>query len=234
MDTEEEGRAERETVVLCEGVLDTVVLCVTVGVPFAEEVMGGVGVCRGVADTVFDELRELVWVVVCVLVFDCAADWVEEGELVLDRVGLGARETVAEPVVFVEPVVVWVREGEEEIDTSWVRDVLGERVSLVEGEPVTDAVDVLLAVVVREMVGVDVSLADTCIEEVIVLEEVVVLVAVFVFVVFAEAEEVRVPARVCVPVGLVRMVGEPWLENDVVLLGAIDRVGVPLEEDVLL
>jgi len=234
VDTEEEVTGDLDTVVLCEGVFDTVVLCVTVGVPFAEEVMGGVPVCRGVADTVFDELRELVWVVLWVLVFDSAADRVEEGELVLDRVGLGARETVAEPVVFVEPVVVWVREGEEDIDTRWVRDVLGERVSLVEGESVTDAVDVLLVVVVREMVGVDVSLPDTCIEEVIVLEEVVVLVAVFVFVVFAEAEEVRVPANVFVPVGLVRIVGEPWAEKDVVLLGAIDRVGVPLVEDVLL
>ena len=219
---------------LCEGVFDTVVLCVTVGVPFAEEVMGGVPVCRGVADTVFDELMELVWVVLWVLVFDSAADRVDEGELVLDRLGLGARETVAEPVVFVEPVVVWVREGEEEIDAPWVRDVLGERVSLVEGESVTEAVDVLLDVVVREMVGVDVWLADTCIDDVIVLEEVVVLVAVFVRVVFAEVEGVRVPANVFVPVGLVRMVGECWLENDVVLLGATERVGVPLEEDVLL
>lgn len=136
--------------------MDTVVLWVTVGVPLVDWVMGGVPVCRGVAVTVFDELSELVWVVLCVLVLDCAADLVDEGELVLDKVGLGARETVADPVVFVEPVVVWVREGEEETDTRWVRDVLGERVSLVEGESVTDAVDVLLAVVVREMVGVDV------------------------------------------------------------------------------
>lgn len=71
-------------------------------------------------------------------------------------------------------------------------------------------------------------------EEVTVFEEVVVLVAVNDRVVFAEAEEVRVPARVCVPVGVVRMVGEPWLDPDVVLLGAMDRVAVPLAEDVLL
>ena len=117
MDTEDEITGDLDTVVLCEGVLDIVVLCVTVGVPLAEGLMGGVRVCRGVADTVFDELSELVWVVLWVLVFDSAADRVDEGELVLDRLGLGARETVADRVVFVEPVVVWVREGEEEIDT---------------------------------------------------------------------------------------------------------------------
>lgn len=54
------------------------------------------------------------------------------------------------------------------------------------------------------------------------------------WVVFAEAEEVRVPASVCVPVGLVRIVAEPWLEEEVVLLTPIDLVGVELAVVVLL
>ena len=86
--------------------------------PFVDRVMGGLRVCRGVADTVFDDDSELVWVVLWVLVLEDAADRVEDGELVLDNVGLGARETVADPVIFVEPVGVCVREGEEDIDTS--------------------------------------------------------------------------------------------------------------------
>ena len=53
-------------------------------------------------------------------------------------------------------------------------------------------------------------------------------------VLFAEAEEVRVPGRVRVGDPLVRIVGEPWLEDDVVLLIAIDFVGVELAVDVLL
>ena len=68
----------------------------------------------------------------------------------------------------------------------------------------------------------------------IVLEDVVVFVAVSDWVVFAEAEEVRVPASVFVPVQLLRIVAEPWLEEEVVLLTPVDRVGVELPVVVLL
>ena len=117
VDTEEDTRDDVDRLVLCEDVLETVVVRVTVGVPFVDRVMGGVEVCRGVADTVFDDDNELVCVVLCVLVLEDAADFVEEGELVLDDVGLGARVTVADPVIFVEPVGVCVREGEDDMDT---------------------------------------------------------------------------------------------------------------------
>ena len=161
VETEDETAGDLDTVVLCEGVFDTVVLCVTVGVPLSERDMGGVPVREGVPETVFDDDRELVWVVLCVLVLEDAADCVEDGELVLDNVGLGARETVADPVILVEPVGVCVREGEEDIDTRCVRDVLGDRVPFTLVLSVTELVVVLLAVVVREMVGVDVSLAES-------------------------------------------------------------------------
>jgi hypothetical protein len=117
VETEEVTAGDLDRLVLCDDVLETVVLCVTVGVPFDDLVIGGVRVCRGVDDTVFDDESELVWVVLWVLVLEDAADRVEEGELVLDTVGLGARETVADPVIFVEPVGVCVREGEDDIDT---------------------------------------------------------------------------------------------------------------------
>lgn len=234
LDTEEDTRDDVDRLVLWDDVLETVVLCVTVGVPFVDSVMGGVGVCRGVADTVFDDDSELVSVVLCVLVLEDAADWVEDGELVLDSVGLGARVTVGDPVIFVEPVGVCVSEGEDDMDTRWVREVLGERVPFTVGVPVTEDVVVLLEVVVREIVGVDVSLAESFIDDDIVLDDVVVFVAVSDWVVFAEAEEVRVPASVCVPVQLFRIVAVPWLEDDVVLLTPIDLVGVELAVVVLL
>ena len=154
METEDEKAGDLDIVVLCEGVLDIVVVCVTVGVPLAERDMGGVPVRAGVPETVLEDDSELVWVVLWVLVLEDAADCVEDGELVLDNVGLGARETVADLVILVEPVGVCVREGEEDIDTRCVRDVLGDRVPFTVGVPVAEEVVVLLAVVVREMVGV--------------------------------------------------------------------------------
>jgi hypothetical protein len=66
------------------------------------------------------------------------------------------------------------------------------------------------------------------------LEDVVVFVAVSDFVVFAVVEEVRVPARVRVPVGVVRIVNDSLLDDDVVFVGATDLVGVELAVDVLL
>jgi len=123
---------DTDTEVLCDGVFEVVVLCVSVWVSRKDTDTPELLDLTGVDEVVFVDEKELVGVVLPDDVWLSCADRVKDGELVLEEVGLGRRDTVLLPVSLDDTVFPRVPVGVDDCELFIVFDVLGERDTFIE------------------------------------------------------------------------------------------------------